>query len=155
MGLPQAACLKAVSHENISSLEKYSVFELVLTTSVLAGHRVVGTRWVLKVKADSTNSGRSVVQGLSQIPGVDCGGTFAPVCRLQIVRIMPAIAAELNYEVHMLNMQMTFLRHRRERVRQDRTRRRDQRQSRSSSRREAQNKPCTVFSRAGNIDSAR
>ena len=155
MGLPQAACLKAVPHEKISSLEEYSVFELVLTTSVLAGHRVVGTRWVLKVKADSTYSGRSVVQGFSQIPGVDYGGTFAPVCRLQIVRIMPAIAAELNYEVHMLNMQMAFGRHRRERVRQDRTRQRDQRQSRSSSRRKAQNKPCTVFSRAGNIGSAR
>ena len=155
MGLPQAACLKAVSHEKISSLKKYNVFELVLTTSILAEHRVVGTRWVLKVKADSTYSGRSVVQGFSKIPGVDCGGTFAPVCRLQIVRIMPAIAAELDYEVHMLNNQMAFLRHRRERVRQDRTRQRDQRQSRSSSCREAQNKPCTVFSRAGKIGSAR
>ena len=122
MGLPQAACLKAVSHEKISRLEKNSVFELVLTTSILAEHRVVVTRWVLKVKADSTYSGRSVVQGFSQIPGVDCGGTFAPVCRFQIVRIMPAIAAELDYEVHMLNNQMAFLRHRRERVRQDRTR---------------------------------
>ena len=40
---------------------------------------------------------------------MDCGGIFAPVCRLQSVRIMLAIAAELDYEVQMLDVQTTFL----------------------------------------------
>ena len=91
MGLPQAACWKTVSDKEISSLEKHGVSDLVPITSVPAGHKVVATRWVLKSKADSTYKSRLVVQGFSQIPCVDCGGTFAPVCRLQSIRMMLAI----------------------------------------------------------------
>ena len=53
VGLPQAAHWKTASDKKIESLEKHGVFNLVLITSVLAGHRVVGTRWVRKIKADS------------------------------------------------------------------------------------------------------
>ena len=109
MGLPQAARWKTASDKEIASLEKHGVFDLVPITSVPAGHKVVGTRWVFKMKTDSTYKGRLVVQGFSQIPGVDCGGTFAPVCRLQSIRMMLAIAVELEYEVHMLDVRETFL----------------------------------------------
>ena len=50
-----------------------------------------------------------VVLGWSQVPGIDCGGTFAPVCRLQSIRMVLAIAVELNYEVYMLDVQTVFL----------------------------------------------
>ena len=53
VGLPQAAHWKTASDKDIESLEKHGVFNLVLITSVLAGHRVVGTRCVRKIKADS------------------------------------------------------------------------------------------------------
>ena len=44
------------------------------------------------------------MQGVSQIPVVDYGGTFVSMCRLQSIRIMLAIAAELDYEGHMLDV---------------------------------------------------
>ena len=53
VGLPQAAHWKTASDKEIESLEKHGVFNLVLITSVLVGYRVVGTRWVRKIKADS------------------------------------------------------------------------------------------------------
>ena len=49
------------------------------------------------------------MQGFSQIPGVDCGGTVASTCRLQSIRMVPAIKAELDYEVHMSDAQTEFL----------------------------------------------
>ena len=49
------------------------------------------------------------MQELLQIPGVDCDSTSAPVCRLQSIRMMLAIVAELNYEGHMLDVQTVFL----------------------------------------------
>ena len=109
MGLPQAVRWKTASDKEIASLKKHGVFDLVPITSVPAGHKVVGTRWVFKIQADSTYKGRLVVQGFSQIPGGDCGGTFASVCRLQSIRMMLAIAVELDYEVHMLDVQTAFL----------------------------------------------
>ena len=54
MGLPQAARWKTASDKKIVSLEKHGVSDLVPITSVPAGHKVVGTRWVLKVKTDNT-----------------------------------------------------------------------------------------------------
>ena len=62
-GLPQAACWKTASDKEIASLEKHGVFDLVPITSVPLGHQFVGTRWVLRIKADSTSKGRLVVQG--------------------------------------------------------------------------------------------
>ena len=110
MGLPQAARWKTASDKKIASLKKHGVFDLVPITSVPTGHKLVGIRWwVFKTKADSTYKGRLVVQGFLQMPGVDCGGTFAPVCRLQSIRMMLAIAVELDYEVHMLDVQTAFL----------------------------------------------
>ena len=35
---------------------------------------------------------------LVQVPGVDCGSTFAPVCRLQSIRMVLAIAAKFDFE---------------------------------------------------------
>ena len=70
---------------------------------------MVDSRWVNKIKADDLFKSRLVVLGWAQVPGIDCGGTFAPVCRLQSICMMLAIAAELDYEVLMLDVQTAFL----------------------------------------------
>ena len=70
---------------------------------------MAGSRWVSKIKVDDLFKIRLVVLGWAQVPGIDCGGTFSPVCRLQSTRMMLAIAAELDYEVLMLDVQTAFL----------------------------------------------
>ena len=45
----------------------------------------------------------------NQVPGRDCGGTFAPVCRLESIRMVLAIAAEMNWEVVQLDVKTAFL----------------------------------------------
>ena len=72
MTLPAKAHWKAASDKEVASL----------ATTIPAGHEIVGSRWVYKVKADKSYKGRVVVLGWGQVLGVDCGGTFAPVCRL-------------------------------------------------------------------------
>ena len=80
----------------IASLEKHGVYALVTITSVTNGQKVVGARWVYKIKTDGVYKGRLVVLRWSQVPGIDCGGTFVPVCSLQSIRSVLAIAAELD-----------------------------------------------------------
>ena len=75
----------------------------------IAGSKIIAIRWVFKIKADSTYKSRLVLEGLSHIRDVDCGGTFDPVCRFRSIRIMLAIVGELYYEVHMLDVQTAFL----------------------------------------------
>ena len=71
--------------------------------------KVVGSRLFNKLKVVDLFKSRLVVLGWAQVPGIDYGGTFAPVCRLESIRMMVAIAAELDYEVLMLDVQTAFL----------------------------------------------
>ena len=70
---------------------------------------MIGSQWVFKVKTDNTYKARLVAQGWNQVHGRDCGGTYAPVCRLQSIRVVLAIAAELNLEVRQLDVKTAFL----------------------------------------------
>ena len=109
MTLPQAARWKVAPDKEIASLEKHGVYEVVPITSVPNGRKVVGTRWVYKIKVDGVYKGRLVGLGWSQVPGIDCSGTFAPVCRLQSIWMVLAIAAELDYEIYMPDVQTAVL----------------------------------------------
>ena len=109
MTLPAKTHWKAASDSRVASLKKNNVYTLVPATAVPAGHKIVGSRWVYKVKADKPYKGRLVVLGWGQVPGVDCGGTFAPICSLQSIRMMLAIAAEFDLECWQLDYNTAFL----------------------------------------------
>ena len=98
MALPAKAQWKAGSDKEMASLKYNNVYTFLPATSVPAGHKIIGSRWVYKVKADNSHKGRAVVLRWGQLPGIDCGSTFAPVCRLQSIRMVLAIAAEYNRE---------------------------------------------------------
>ena len=109
MTLPAKAQWKAASDKEVASLKKNNVYTLLPMTAVPTGHKIIGSRWVYKVKADNSHKGRVVVLGWGQLPGVDCGSTFAPVCRLQSIRMVLAIAAEYNLECWQLDYNTAFL----------------------------------------------
>ena len=93
----------------MASLKKSNVYTLLPATSVPAGHKNIGRRWVYKVKADNSHMRRVVLIGWGQLPGIDCGSTFAPVCRLQSIRMVLAIAVEYNLECWQLDYNTAFL----------------------------------------------
>ena len=63
MTLPAKAQWKAASDKEMASLKKNNVYTLLPATSVPAGHKIIGSRWVYKVKADNSHRGRAVVLG--------------------------------------------------------------------------------------------
>jgi hypothetical protein len=65
---------------------------------------VIGTKWVFKNKQDEhgifiRNKASLVDQGYSQVEGVDYGETFAPVARLESIRILLAYAAHHGFNL--------------------------------------------------------
>ena len=76
MSIPQAARWKAVKDKEIASHKKHDVYELVPASYVPAGQKMVGSRWVNKIKADDRFKSRLVVLGWAQVPGIDCGDIF-------------------------------------------------------------------------------
>ena len=63
MTLPAKSHWKVASDKEVASLKNNNIYTLVPATAVLAGHKIVGYRWVYKVKADKFYKGRVVVLG--------------------------------------------------------------------------------------------
>ena len=55
MTLPAKAQWKAASDKEMASLKMNNVYTLLPATSVPAGHKIVGSRWVYKVKEDNSH----------------------------------------------------------------------------------------------------
>ena len=100
---------REAAETEIKSLQDLNVYKLVPRSTVPPGLKVIGTKWVLKVKANQTYKARLVAQGWNQVPGQNCGSTFTPVCRLQSVRMVLAIAAEMDWGVCQLDVKTAFL----------------------------------------------
>ena len=77
-------------------------------------HNVIGTKWIFKNKQDENgviirNKARLVAQGYSQVEGLDFGETFAPVARLESIRILLAYVAFNGFTLHQMDVKSAFL----------------------------------------------
>ena len=97
---PEAAEWTAAAEREIESLKERKVYKLVPRTAVPPGRKRIKSKWVFKRKADGSFKGRLVAQGWNQVPGLDCGSTFAPVCRLPSVRMMACIVVHFLSLIH-------------------------------------------------------
>ena len=87
MKLPAAELWKEAAQKEVKSLQDLKVYTLVPESNV-PGQNVIGSKWVFKVKTDNTYKARLVAQDWNQVHGRDCGGIYAPVYRLQSIRMV-------------------------------------------------------------------
>jgi hypothetical protein len=102
---------KAMDKE-IQSIEKNKTWKLCQLT---VGHRPIGLKWVSKLKKYSDgevvkHKAKLVAKGYVQKKGVDFDEVFAPVARLDTVRLILAMAANRGWQVHHLDVKLAFLR---------------------------------------------
>ena len=95
--------------EKRESIQDLNVCKLGPKSDVPEGQNVIGSKWVFKRKADNKFKARIVAQGWNQVHGRDCYGTYAPVSRLQSIRMVLAIAAEKNWEVIQVDVSTALL----------------------------------------------
>jgi hypothetical protein len=83
--------------EELNNLTRNEVWHLVPHCN----QNVVGTKWVFRNKQDehgvvTRNKARLVVEGYSQVEGLDFNETYAPVARLESIRILLAYATSMD-----------------------------------------------------------
>ncbi|GJT50334.1 hypothetical protein Tco_0976491 [Tanacetum coccineum] len=78
------------------------------------GHRGIGTKWVYRNKKDERgivirNKARLVAQGHTQEEGIDYDEVFAPVARIEAIRIFLAYASYMGFTVYQMDVKSAFL----------------------------------------------
>ena len=75
---------------------------------------MIGTKWVYRNKQDQDgivvrNKARLVAQGYTQVEGLDFGETYAPIVRLEAIRILLAYACAHNIKLYQMDVKSAFL----------------------------------------------
>lgn len=76
--------------------------------------KIIGVRWIFRTKLNADGSinnhkARLTVKGYAQIFRVDYSETFAPIARLDTIRLLLAIATEKSWKVYQLDVNLAFL----------------------------------------------
>nr|GFC04002.1 copia protein [Tanacetum cinerariifolium] len=78
------------------------------------GKRAIGTKWVYRNKKDERgivirNKARLVAQGHTQEEGIDYEEVFAPVARIEAIRLFLAYASFMGFPVYQMDVKSAFL----------------------------------------------
>jgi hypothetical protein len=95
----------------LENFERNQVWELV---DPPPGCKLISTKWVWKNKEGEKdevvrNKSRLVAQGFSQNEGIDYKETFAPVVRLEAIRILLAFSVAKGFKLHQMDVKSVFL----------------------------------------------
>jgi len=101
----------ATMHEELNRFTRNDVWSLVPKTDKM---NIIGTKWVFRNKLDESgvitrNKERLVAKGYNQEEAIDYDETFAPVARLEVVRLLLAFACMSDFKLFQMDVKSAFL----------------------------------------------
>ncbi|PKA55083.1 putative mitochondrial protein [Apostasia shenzhenica] len=97
--------------EELNQFTRNDIWELVARPN---DHPIIGTKWVFKNKLNDQgeiirNKARLVAKGYNQVEGIDFDETFAPVARLEAIRLLLAYSCIKNFKLFQMDVKSAFL----------------------------------------------
>ena len=97
--------------EELNQFVRNDVWELVPRPK---NHSIIETKWVFKNKSNDQgvvirNKARLVAKGFNQVEGIDFEETFAPVARLEAIRLLLAFACFRGFKLYQMDIKSVFL----------------------------------------------
>ena len=97
--------------EDMNALKKNETWELV---ELPEGKKTLGFKWefTIKCKVDGSierYNTHLVAKGFTQMVGLDYHETFAPIAKINSIRVLLSLAVKLNWPLHQLDVKNTFL----------------------------------------------
>ncbi|GJW65002.1 retrovirus-related pol polyprotein from transposon TNT 1-94 [Tanacetum coccineum] len=97
--------------EEIHEFERLEVWELVSRSDKVM---IINLKWIFKVKLDEyggvlKNKARLLAKGYRHEKGIDFKESFAPIARIEAIRIFIAYAAHMNMTLFQMDVKTVFL----------------------------------------------
>ncbi|KAG8478853.1 hypothetical protein CXB51_028662 [Gossypium anomalum] len=102
---------KKAMDEEIVAIRRNNTWEL---TSLSEGHSPIGVKWVYKTKTNKKGKvekykARLVAKGYKRRYGVDYDEVFAPIARIDTIKLLMAIAAQNKWKIYQMDVKSAFL----------------------------------------------
>jgi hypothetical protein len=96
--------------EELNNFKRDEVWSLVKRPK----QNIVGTKWVFRNKKDeygvvTRNKAWLVAEGYSQVEGLDFRKTYAPIARLESIRMLLAYATHNGFNLYQMGVKSAFL----------------------------------------------
>ncbi|GJY62981.1 retrovirus-related pol polyprotein from transposon TNT 1-94 [Tanacetum coccineum] len=100
-----------IHEDELNQFKRLNVWELVPFPE---GRHAIKVKWLWKNKTDAENTiirnkSRLVAKGYSQQEGIEFEESFAPIARLEVVRMFVAYAAHKNFTIYQMDVKTAFL----------------------------------------------
>jgi hypothetical protein len=98
-------------NDELDQIEKKNTWEMLPRYD---DKNVIDSKWIFKNKLNEQgqvvrNKARLVHKGYSQIEGLDFDETFAPIARLEAIRIFLTYACHIRFKVYQMGVKSSFL----------------------------------------------
>nr|GEZ44811.1 hypothetical protein [Tanacetum cinerariifolium] len=108
--LKDPSCIESMQEE----LLQFKMQKVWILVDLPYGKRAIGTKWVYKNKKDERgivirNKARLVAQGHTQEEGIDYEEVFAPVARIEAIRLFLAYASFMGFLMYQMDVKSAFL----------------------------------------------
>nr|GEX60431.1 hypothetical protein [Tanacetum cinerariifolium] len=95
-------------------LLQFKIQKVWILVDLPQGKRAIGTKWVYRNKKDERgivvrNKARLVAQGHTQEEGIDYEEVFAPVARMEAIRLFLAYASFMGFMMYQMDVKSAFL----------------------------------------------
>ncbi|GJV36182.1 putative ribonuclease H-like domain-containing protein [Tanacetum coccineum] len=95
-------------------LLQFKLQKVWILVDLPSGKKAIGTKWVFRNKRDERsivvkNKARLVAQGFRQEEGIDYDEVFAPVARIEAIRLFLAFASFMGFPVYQMDVKSAFL----------------------------------------------
>ncbi|GKD13727.1 putative ribonuclease H-like domain-containing protein [Tanacetum coccineum] len=95
-------------------LLQFKLQKVWILVDLPSGKKAIGTKWVFRNKRDERsivvkNKARLVAQGFRQEEGIDYDEVFAPVARIEAIRLFLAFASYMGFPVYQMDVKSAFL----------------------------------------------
>ncbi|GJR34877.1 putative ribonuclease H-like domain-containing protein [Tanacetum coccineum] len=108
--LTDPSCIEAMQDE----LLQFKLQQVCTLVDLPYGKRAIGTKWIYKNKKDERgimvrNKARLVAHGYTQEEGINYDEVFAPVARIEAIRLFLAYASFKDFIMYQMDMKSAFL----------------------------------------------